>query len=100
MVAEARRFYQCPLLGHRLRSDSTCTRLVSMLTKAVGMTACLFGPGLNRSLQDSDVVIWYTLGVTHIPRPEEWPIMSVHSAGFKLVLDGFFDQNPAVDVPK
>jgi primary-amine oxidase len=54
----------------------------------------------NRSLQDSDVVIWYTLGVTHIPRPEEWPIMSVHSAGFKLVPDGFFDQNPAVDVPK
>ncbi len=54
----------------------------------------------NRSLQDSDVVIWYTLGVTHIPRPEEWPVMSVHPAGFKLVPDGFFDQNPAVDVPK
>ena len=54
----------------------------------------------NRSLQDRDVVIWYTLGVTHIPRPEEWPIMSVHQAGFKLMPDGFFDQNPAVDVPK
>ena len=54
----------------------------------------------NRSLQDSDVVIWYTLGVTHIPRPEEWPIMTVHPAGFRLVPDGFFDRNPAVDVPK
>ncbi len=54
----------------------------------------------NRSLQDSDVVIWYTLGVTHIPRPEEWPIMSVHQAGFKLVPNAFFDQNPAVNVPK
>ncbi len=54
----------------------------------------------NRSLQDSDVVIWYTLGVTHIPRPEEWPIMAVHPTGFSLVPDGFFDHNPAVDVPK
>ena len=54
----------------------------------------------NRSLEDSDVVIWYTLGVTHIPRPEEWPIMSVHQAGFKLVPNAFFDQNPAVNVPK
>ena len=54
----------------------------------------------NRSLQDSDVVIWYTLGVTHIPRPEEWPIMAVHPVGFRLVPDGFFDHNPALDVPK
>jgi len=54
----------------------------------------------NRSLQDSDIVIWYTLGVTHIPRPEEWPIMTVHPAGFKLIPDGFFDHNPAADVPK
>ena len=54
----------------------------------------------NRSLQDSDVVIWYTLGVTHIPRPEDWPIMPVHPAGFKLVPDGFFEHNPAIDLPK
>src|SRR5437660_3651524 len=54
----------------------------------------------NRSLQDSDVVIWYTLGVTHIPRPEDWPIMAVHTAGFKLVPAGFFDHNPALDFPK
>jgi primary-amine oxidase len=54
----------------------------------------------NRSLQDSDVVIWYTLGVTHIPRPEDWPIMAVHAAGFKLVPAGFFDHNPALDAPK
>src|SRR3981081_2310463 len=32
----------------------------------------------NRSLDNRDVVLWYTLGVTHIPRPEEWPVMSVH----------------------
>lgn len=54
----------------------------------------------NRSLQNSDVVIWYTLGVTHIPRPEEWPIMTVQHTGFKLVPGGFFDHNPSADVPK
>jgi primary-amine oxidase len=51
----------------------------------------------NRSLENRDVVLWYTLGVTHIPRPEEWPVMSVHHAGFQLVPSGFFTRNPALD---
>jgi primary-amine oxidase len=53
----------------------------------------------NRSLESQDVVIWYTLGVTHVPRPEEWPVMTAHRAGFKLVPAGFFSRNPALDVP-
>jgi primary-amine oxidase len=40
------------------------------------------------------------MGVTHLPRPEEWPVMSVHRIGFKLAPAGFFDRNPALDVPK
>lgn len=54
----------------------------------------------NRSIQGQDIVLWYTLGVTHIPRPEEWPVMTPHRAGFKLVPGGFFIRNPALDVPK
>ena len=54
----------------------------------------------NRSVENRDIVLWYTLGVTHIPRPEEWPVMSVHRAGFKLLPSGFFARNPALDVPK
>ena len=27
----------------------------------------------NRAIADTDVVLWYTLGITHIPRPEDWP---------------------------
>lgn len=54
----------------------------------------------NRPLVNEDVVLWYTLGVTHIPRPEEWPVMPVHHAGFKLVPAGFFSRNPALDVPR
>jgi primary-amine oxidase len=53
----------------------------------------------DRPLVDQDVVLWYTLGVTHIPRPEEWPVMPVHHTGFKLVPAGFFARNPALGVP-
>ena len=54
----------------------------------------------NESISNTDVVLWYTLGLTHIPRPEEWPIMPVTHLGFKLIPAGFFDHNPALDVPK
>ena len=52
----------------------------------------------DRSIEDTDVVVWHTLGVTHVPRPEDWPIMPVEYAGFTLVPLGFFDRNPALDV--
>jgi len=54
----------------------------------------------NRSIDNSDVVLWYTLGVTHLPRPEEWPVMNVHRTGFRLAPAGFFSRNPALDVPR
>jgi primary-amine oxidase len=54
----------------------------------------------NRPLEGQDVVAWYTFGITHVPRPEEWPVMSATTAGFKLVPAGFFTRNPALDVPK
>jgi primary-amine oxidase len=54
----------------------------------------------NRPLENQDVVTWYTFGVTHIPRPEEWPVMSVATAGFKLLPVSFFTANPSLDVSK
>jgi primary-amine oxidase len=53
----------------------------------------------ERSLVDTDVVLWYTFGVTHIARPEDWPVMPVEYTGLHLVPFGFFDRNPALDVP-
>ncbi len=53
----------------------------------------------NRPVVDRDIVVWYTFGVTHVPRPEDWPVMPVEYAGFNLVPVGFFDRNPALDVP-
>lgn len=53
----------------------------------------------DRSLQKTDVVIWYTLNFHHLPRPEDWPVQPVVYAGFHWHPDGFFDENPALDVP-
>jgi primary-amine oxidase len=46
-----------------------------------------------------DIVVWYTAVFTHIPRPEEHPVMPTESLGFRLVPHGFFARNPAPDVP-
>ena len=54
----------------------------------------------NESLLGEDIVLWYTMGVTHIPRSEDWPVMPVHRVGFKLVPRGFFSQNPAINLPE
>jgi primary-amine oxidase len=53
----------------------------------------------DRPIEDADIVLWYTLGNLHIARPEDWPVMSAERTGFMLKPAGFFDQNPALDVP-
>jgi primary-amine oxidase len=53
----------------------------------------------DRPLKAQDVVLWHTFGISHIPRPEDWPVMPVESCGFRLRPWGFFDRNPALDIP-
>ena len=53
----------------------------------------------NRSIKDTDIVLWHTVGSTHLPRPEDWPVMPVEYCGFTLQPIGFFDRNPALDLP-
>jgi primary-amine oxidase len=53
----------------------------------------------DRRLENADLVVWYTFAAHHVPRPEDWPIMPVAYAGFHLKPQGFFDGNPALDVP-
>jgi primary-amine oxidase len=52
----------------------------------------------DRSIAETDVVLWYTFGVTHFVRPEDWPVMPVEYTGFLLSPVGFFDRNPALDI--
>ena len=44
-------------------------------------------------------MVWYTFGAHHVARPEDWPVMPVSYIGFHLKPSGFFDGNPALDVP-
>ena len=53
----------------------------------------------DRSIENEDVVFWYTFGHTHIPRCEDYPVMPTAYIGFLLKPNGFFDSNPANDVP-
>ncbi|KAL5759911.1 hypothetical protein ACOSP7_018414 [Xanthoceras sorbifolium] len=53
----------------------------------------------NRSVEETDIVLWYVFGVTHIPRLEDWPVMPVERIGFMLMPHGFFNCSPSVDVP-
>ncbi|MEX2222038.1 MAG: primary-amine oxidase [Candidatus Rokuibacteriota bacterium] len=51
-------------------------------------------------LENTDLVVWYTFGAHHVVRPEDWPVMPVATIGFMLKPAGFFDRNPALDVPR
>jgi len=53
----------------------------------------------DRPLVGTDLVAWHTFGVTHGPRPEDWPVMPVEYCGFHLMPVGFFDANPTLDLP-
>ena len=53
----------------------------------------------NRSISDEDLVIWHTVGMHHLPRAEDWPVMPVMWHGFELRPFDFFDRNPALDLP-
>jgi primary-amine oxidase len=53
----------------------------------------------NRSVDNTDLVVWYVFSHMHVPRPEDWPVMPACSIGFRLKPDGFFARNPALDLP-
>jgi primary-amine oxidase len=70
---------------------------VNMHSGGAGMPAWRAG---NRSVDDTDIVVWHTFGLTHFPRIEDWPVMPVDTAGFVLKPHGFFGRNPALDIPE
>ena len=54
----------------------------------------------NRKIDNESVVVWHTLNYHHWPRPEDYPVQPVVYATFHWMPDGFFDENPAMDVPR
>jgi primary-amine oxidase len=53
----------------------------------------------QRPVTDTDVVLWHVFGIHHVTRPEDWPVMPADIVSFTLKPVGFFDRNPALDVP-
>jgi primary-amine oxidase len=53
----------------------------------------------DRAVDDTDIVLWHTFGMTHFPRIEDWPVMPVDTAGFLFKPYGFFGRNPTLDIP-
>ena len=54
----------------------------------------------DRDLENQDLVVWYTVGMHHQVRAEDWPVMPTASHSFDIRPFDFFDRNPALDLPK
>ena len=75
---------------------------------AAGEYSTLSEPGMglpgwtsaDRGIQETDLVLWHTIGMHHLVRAEDWPVMPVLWHTFELRPFDFFDRNPALDLPE
>ncbi|ORY73098.1 copper amine oxidase [Leucosporidium creatinivorum] len=51
------------------------------------------------NIRKTDVVTWVTFGVTHLPRPEDFPVMPYEHVTIQFKPTNFFKSNPSLDVP-
>ncbi|KAJ9642981.1 peroxisomal copper amine oxidase [Coniosporium tulheliwenetii] len=51
------------------------------------------------SIENTDIVLWHTFGLTHFPAPEDFPIMPAEPMTVLLRPRNFFTRNPCLDVP-
>lgn len=52
----------------------------------------------DRYLANQDIVTWYTAGFHHVPRTEDWPVMSTEWKTIHLQPMNFFPHNPALTI--
>jgi primary-amine oxidase len=54
----------------------------------------------DRNVENTDIVLWHSFGLHHLPRPEDHPVQPCVVCGFRLLPFGFFDRNPVIDLPR
>lgn len=52
----------------------------------------------DRPLHGEDIVTWFTAGFHHIPRAEDWPVMSTDWKMIHIMPHNFFTYNPALTI--
>lgn len=51
----------------------------------------------NESIENTDVVLWHSFGLTHFATPEDYPIMPAEPITLMLRPRNFFERNPCMD---
>ena len=53
----------------------------------------------DRAIRNQDIVVWVNIGMHHLTRAEDIPVMPTVWHSFRLRPFNFFDRNPAIDLP-
>lgn len=96
-------FLRAPIIGHTLwvtrhHDDEKwpCGAHPTQSEQDDGITRWIAD---DEPLENTDVVLWYVFGIHHLTRPEDWPVMPADTVSFWLKPFGFFNRNPALDLP-
>lgn len=57
-----------------------------------------YGDGSD-SIENTDILVFHVFGISHVPAPEDFPMMPSEPIALLLRPRNFFTENPSMDVP-